>query len=362
MDFLNSTQKTIADLRKTSLGGNLVMRPPFQRKLVWNSAQQSYLIDTILKGFPIPELYIQVKTDEDGNEVLYVVDGQQRISTVLAFATENGFALEMQADENYKGDLKYDGKQFKDLSPDDKKKIFGYRFVVRILPELPEETLRDMFLRLNRNVVSLNDQELRHAQFPGDFLATIEEIAEWDFWLNSRIATPKDVRRMLDAEFVSELVVQMLHGEQNKKDSLNDYYTLYSRKFDKKEQAQIRATFKHVLTEIDHVLPDIEKTRWRKRSDFYTLFGYFVLSLGSFPFSAPLRASLKRGLPIFASEVDQTITKLKQIKKEAQTGEGPVRDYVWGVEKAASDLSRRRLRRLALGKFLEGPQQIKLMP
>jgi uncharacterized protein with ParB-like and HNH nuclease domain len=59
------------------------MKPPFQRNPVWIHPQKSYLIDSILNGFPIPEIYMQEFVDEGGNERHVIIDGQQRIISIL---------------------------------------------------------------------------------------------------------------------------------------------------------------------------------------------------------------------------------------------------------------------------------------
>ena len=63
-----------------------------------------------------------------------------------------------------------------DLSPDDRKKVFEYNFIVRLLPEMPDEELRAIFQRINRNTVTLNLQELRHATYWGPFIKLMEEV------------------------------------------------------------------------------------------------------------------------------------------------------------------------------------------
>ena len=47
--------------------------------------RKAYLIDTILNGLPIPELYMQDVGNEEGDERHIVVDGQQRVRAVLDF-------------------------------------------------------------------------------------------------------------------------------------------------------------------------------------------------------------------------------------------------------------------------------------
>ena len=50
----------------------------------------------------------------------------------------------------------YEDLKFSDLSPDDRQKIYNYNFFVRVLPQMADIELRDIFKRLNRNVVALN--------------------------------------------------------------------------------------------------------------------------------------------------------------------------------------------------------------
>src|SRR5712692_3009522 len=65
--------------------GRLELRPPFQRKPVWTDKQRSFLIESILMDIPIPEVYVQVNQADDGTERYGVVDGQQRLRTILQF-------------------------------------------------------------------------------------------------------------------------------------------------------------------------------------------------------------------------------------------------------------------------------------
>ena len=82
---------------------------------------------------------------------------------------------------------------------------------------MDDEGLRKIFARLNRNVVALNEQELRNATYWGPFIKTIQSIADDDsFWSESGVFSAKDHRRMIDHEFISQLAVAFLHGVQNK--------------------------------------------------------------------------------------------------------------------------------------------------
>src|SRR5258708_21843358 len=72
----------------------LELRPPFQRKPMWTNKQRSFLIEAILLDVPIPEVYVQVTQGDDGTEQYGVVDGQQRLRTILQFV-----GIERDADQ-----------------------------------------------------------------------------------------------------------------------------------------------------------------------------------------------------------------------------------------------------------------------
>src|SRR5215831_10815570 len=118
-EFLNSTQQTVAWLKSTHDAGNLMMKPPFQRNPVWTEPQKSYLIDTILNGFPIPEIYMQQEVDATGRERHIVVDGQQRVRACLEFI-EGGFAMNGKDSPRW-GDMKFD-----ELTEPERKQIYSY--------------------------------------------------------------------------------------------------------------------------------------------------------------------------------------------------------------------------------------------
>ena len=74
-----------------------------------------------------------------------------------------------------------------------------------------------MYSRVNKYTVQLNKQELRRADFPGDFIDLAEELSELEFFEKSKIFSVKQRRRMLDVEYIEELLGIMLEGIQDKK-------------------------------------------------------------------------------------------------------------------------------------------------
>lgn len=356
MDYLASTQHTVAWFKKAAEDGTLDIAPPFQRNPVWLDPQKAFLIDSILRGYPIPELYIQDSVNEAGVERHIVVDGQQRIRACLEFA-EGGFSLDPAQSPDF-GEVTFD-----QLSPEAKTRFFGYKFVARVLPETPPELLRELFARLNRNVVALNSQELRHATYWGPFITLMEKLATLEFWPTSGVFTVNDFRRMLDVEFIGELAVALLHGPQNKKESLEDWFAAYEQDFD--AAPEVERTFGTVISELSQLLPDISRTRWSKKSDFYTLFTGLAPWVGSMPLARDERAALEARLDDFGSKVD-SILKLDPGDEETLARQDALaRRYAQAVARAASDLNNRRVRLAAMKELLVevlGPEPGKAPP
>lgn len=346
-DYLNSTFRTVAWFKKHSQEETLEINPLFQRNPVWTSAQQSYLVDSILNGYPIPELYMQEVVDESGRETQVVVDGQQRIRACLDFI-DGVFAINTKkiAESNWQG------MSFEDLSPEQKKHFFSYRFVVRLLPQMSSESLREIFKRLNRVVESLREQELRHATYWGPFIQTAESLADTDFWSFFGLFTPQAIKRMDDVEFVSELIIAILHGPQNKKSKLNDWYQAYEQEFD--EQRLVQDVFNCVLGEIRQVLPDLKNMRWRKKSDFYTLFSVLATSYNHYPLASEVRSKLSDALKDFAKQVSicSEILGNDARREELDSLSKYVIPYTRAVERAATDIANRRIRNRNLFAFL----------
>ena len=333
-DYLGSTQQNIAwfNQRSKEVDG-LIIKPTFQRNPVWTVNQKSYLIDSVLRSYPIPEIYLQEK----------VVDGQQRLRAVLDFIN-NEFSLVPSETSEEWGNLTFD-----ELSPNDKKKFFEYKFVIRLLPDIDEETIRNIFKRINKNNERLNQQELRQATYSGEFIIMINEIADRTYWEDIGLFTPQKIRRMLDSEFISELAIAFLNGHQNKKAKLDYYYKLYEEEFS--EGDEVKHVFDSVIGEILQVLPNIKKTRWRNMTDFYTLFLVMAQYNNKVPFSSDIREKLNTVLIDFSNKV----TNLqKAIKEDIASDEKDmnIRNYSSGI-RASTDLGSRKLRFEALNNIIK---------
>jgi hypothetical protein len=336
--------------------GRLELRPPFQRKPVWTDKQRSFLIESILLEIPIPEVYVQVTQADDGTERYGVVDGQQRLRTILQFVgieqdqdqtveDSNLFVLDaLQAASPHKG------KSFAEVTGDARKRFFQYDVCVRFLYTDDQKEVEDVFKRLNKFTLPLKAQELRNATYHGAFAKLAEELANDEYWAVNRIVTPAAIRRMADIEMMSDLLIGLLHGPQGGSAKIIDqYYESYEQYEDEfPEQNRIKRQFTKTVDMIKRLFPVIADTpRWGNRADFYSLFVGLGNALWDHDLLRRSEKALARALADFADEVD------KRLEKPATKTSPASRKYARAIEKGSNDKARRMDRHEALGEIIE---------
>jgi hypothetical protein len=274
IDIQTQDIKWLYDLYEKGL---LAIDDSYQRNFVWSSKHQVKLMESILIGYPVPEIYLfNTGTDENTGDTTYaIIDGQQRCTSIFQFI-ENSFKLnekQLSVDTDNFDNIK--NRKFKELESDDKKAIWSYKFSVRLVRNsVKHEKIVNMFLRLNSNNMTLNPQELRNAEFEGEFMNLSSDLAALDFWKKNMLFSLSDIRRMKDVSEVSILLVFMKKGieEDISSRNLNQIYDLYNDSYPNKEQDEERFIF--ILNEIDKII-DMQKNRTnilKKQVHFYTLF------------------------------------------------------------------------------------------
>jgi len=77
-------QMSVQDIINRYEKGQLDLNPGFQRASVWRDPDRNKLIDSILRNYPLPSIFLY-RSNKDGNTVYYVIDGKQRIESILMF-------------------------------------------------------------------------------------------------------------------------------------------------------------------------------------------------------------------------------------------------------------------------------------
>src|SRR5712692_10225194 len=221
----SSTTKDIALLQQLYKEGQLKLAPEFQRNSVWPTAAKAYLIDTIISDRPIPILFFQRATSaQTGRPTYDVIDGQQRLRAIFEFL-ENRLRLSQTKDPSIKN------QRFKELPSQLQNRILNYDLVIEELSGYSSGDIEDMFVRMNRYVVKLSPQELRHAKEKGAFKQFVEKVGSIGFWKNEKVFSGLQIRRMRSVEFAAELTILLIEGPQDKKLAIDLYYGKYINTF-----------------------------------------------------------------------------------------------------------------------------------
>lgn len=261
------TSKWLIDSKKD---GTLIVDNSFQRNYVWSKKDQIKLIETILLGYSIPEIYLyNVSVDPNsGDMITSIIDGQQRIGSIFDYIN-NEFKLLDRYLSNQ--DAPFANKYFKDLSIDEKKIIWSYPFNSRVInTEIERKYIVELFLRLNATDKTLNPQELRNAEFNGEFIKQAEEISDLDFW--KCIFTASKTRRMVDIEFISQILVYFRFGIEGElsQEAINKAYDMFNEKYDKKEEDYDR--FVKIISVLQIYLETLVLNQFMKKvTHLYTL-------------------------------------------------------------------------------------------
>ena len=242
----------------------LDLDPPYQRRSVWNNAYKQFFIDTVLKNYPVPPIFVNMEVTGTGATIYHVIDGKQRLSAILEFL-EDGFPI---SKESY-SPQNLAGKYFSALELTTQKSIYGYFLPFEFFTDANLEEVTEIFDRFNRNVARLTEQELRNARYSGEFISLMEQLADEPFWKAKKIFSLADIRRMRDVEFVSVLFVLEMHGILDG-DDLDSYYADYDEGVPDKTEHLTK--FRGVLTAVERLGPLLPGTRFRNKADFYSLF------------------------------------------------------------------------------------------
>lgn len=147
-------------------------KPGYQRGAVWDKAKRQLLIDSIIRGYDIPKLYLR-RLENRAPFEFEVVDGQQRLRAIWSFL-DNEFPI---AETDGWGDMPDGviGRTWDELSEALRDEIGLFPLVVTVIPaDTPQIEVQELFLRLQEGV-SLNAAEKRNAMIGPvrDFVAEL---------------------------------------------------------------------------------------------------------------------------------------------------------------------------------------------
>lgn len=192
---------TISEILKWDADKELELNPKFQRGPVWSAPARTYLIDSLLRGYPIPKLLFRTVVDRNSRRTLRdVVDGQQRLRTIIEFSNDK-FALGSKAGEEFRG------ARYSNLDPDVQDQFLAYKLTCEQLLGASDEDVLEIFVRINSYTVPVNDAELRNARFDNEFSGLVKNLIRqvptvWDIGVLSN----RDRVRMVDQSLIAEVL------------------------------------------------------------------------------------------------------------------------------------------------------------
>lgn len=264
--------------------GQLHLSPEFQRRSVWKEGAKSYLIDTIIRGFPIPIIFLReresdLKTLEPKRDV---IDGQQRLRTLIAYILPD-IAPSVLKDYDTTKDVftvknehnsEISGKSFDELSDDEKQNILQYEISVQIVPSsIDDRDIYSIFRRLNSTNFNLKGQELRNSQYFGLFKTSQYNLAgeQLNRWRKWKTFSDEEIARMDEVELTSELSMAIserkISGKSAKK--LDSYYSTHDITY--KNKSIVEKRFRVTMDFIDKNFKK-EDTEFLHKRMFYTFF------------------------------------------------------------------------------------------
>ena len=247
--------------------GQLELNPFFQRRPVWSESAKSYLIDTILRGKPIPKIFIRQKVNVTTKQTTReVVDGQQRLRSILSFI-KDGFVVSRRQNSDH------GGRRFSQLPEDIQAQILSYEISVDLLINLPDSEVLDIFSRLNSYAVILNEQEKINALNFGPFKILADQIGRkyTEYWKEQNVLTGRQILRMQEVTMVADLLIAMREGIKSKK-QIKRYYGIYEKEFDDDTSA-VETRFDGVTGLIGKIYPEgLSNTEFSRPHLFYSLF------------------------------------------------------------------------------------------
>lgn len=140
--------------------------PKYQREFVWNNEKQSKFIESVLLGVPLTPFLVS----EDEDHRLEIIDGSQRIRTLIAF-----YENRLRLNKLDKLDM-LKGAKYKDLPKRTQRYFWNRDFKIIIVDEANSEIKQDIFKRINTSSEKLSDSEIRKGSYSGEFYNMILDL------------------------------------------------------------------------------------------------------------------------------------------------------------------------------------------
>jgi hypothetical protein len=262
----------------------LQLQPDFQRFYIWDLRKEQLFIDSILRKYPVPPVWMWKHRTNGHRRIHEIVDGQQRLTCIRRFIN-NEFPykypnrgeedIELAALDGCYFDRPPAGSTASALPETVRNRLMDYMISYIVVETDNRDLILDIFSRLNKSSTNLTPQELRNAFYRGAFKSYIYDrtasLQDCSYWgVRGRVFERKTTDRMADQQFLSDLVVALIEREpQHQSKRLDDFYARYDEDFP--QQQAVNKRLNRSLRVIKKAMPEPSRFT-RNLSDFYTLF------------------------------------------------------------------------------------------
>ncbi len=333
---MSASDSRLGDLLTDIEEGRLIVRPAFQRRLVWTNKDKEFFIDTVLKRYPFPEIFICTGESVAGKSARkrWLVDGQQRLTTLLAYyhGSEKDILCKTVP-------------TFNSLSDEEQVVFLDTTVAVRDLGSVDDDRLKEIFTRINSTDYSLTSMERRNARFSGAFKQYCLTLSSQEFFKGVFPAGRE--KRMEDLAFCVILVTTIMAGYYQR-DALNqEYLERYNDEFPKEGEIQ------RGLDIVFDIINQCEFSKVSPRSSAWKLTNLFSLLVELYD------STIVNGLVISATKLSERLTDffahVDNVTKtpDAEHHEPHVLAYWRASKTAANDKHQRVNRATILAKIIK---------
>lgn len=331
----------------------LAVNKDYQRKLVWKKSHKINFIDTILRNYPFPEIYLAPGELDDEKLILIdeIVDGQQRLTTIQDYIENTDiFAL-----QNLSGITKFSA-----LTQEERHRFLNYEISVRYLKNVSKDQIREIFQRINKTDYALNSTERLNAQWgDSEFVCFAKQLIEQEFEsenvvfkiddklrnefvtffhgndeTDAGVFSENDMSRMLALQYMMTLIATMDSQQYfSRNEGLKSYIEEFNESFPQASELTERLSR---IIRFFKKIPLNRHSRWYNKANLFTLFVEFDkidLStinpsiLGAKLTDLDLRASINEiGLADPSNELSTLETKYLGFAREA-VNQKPAREF-----------------------------------
>ena len=251
------------------IDSGIIEIPLFQRNYVWDIKKASKLVESLILGLPVPELFFY--TEGDDNNTYKIIDGQQRFLSIYFFVKgrfpkttdsrfmirdginegkeletllpENkifkDFALELSEDAS--SPSRYNGKKFATLDKDTQIKFRLRRYLRTVVvrqnkPDDNSSSMFEIFNRLNTGGTPLNAQEIRASLYYCDFYKALVRLNAEEKW-RALMGKPTQDLHSNDIELILRSIALLKDGDNYAPKMVNflNSFSQKTKKFTKEE-------------------------------------------------------------------------------------------------------------------------------